>query len=163
MVLNEDIVVVTSGLRWAPHTFSCIYFWTKSNSIWGWRSRCLHKFSLSNNYMSSLRTTTYDALIVPSDNTSTYQQQPVAAPCSAAARHVRPCPSPSPPAGRPSGGWNASPPDVETSHTPHSHLSSGGLITEARHNSLMLRSFLINLRANAFMQYSNLQHNYVFT
>jgi len=28
---------------------------------------CLHKFSLSNNYMSSLRTTTCDALIVPSD------------------------------------------------------------------------------------------------
>ena len=30
----------------------------KSNSIWGWESHCLHKFSLSNNYMSSLRTTT---------------------------------------------------------------------------------------------------------
>jgi len=30
---------------------------------------CLHKFSMSNNYMSSLRTTTCDALIVPSDYT----------------------------------------------------------------------------------------------
>jgi len=30
-------------------------------------SVCLHKFSLSNNYMSSLRTTACDALIVPSD------------------------------------------------------------------------------------------------
>jgi len=29
-------------------------------------SVCLHKFSLSNNYMSSLRTTACDALIVPS-------------------------------------------------------------------------------------------------
>ena len=28
---------------------------------------CLHKFSLSYSYMSSLRTTTYDALIVPSE------------------------------------------------------------------------------------------------
>ena len=45
----------------------CICLSTKSNSIWGWGSCCLHKFPLSNNYMSSLRTTTCDALIVPSD------------------------------------------------------------------------------------------------
>jgi len=30
--------------------FSCICFSTKSNSIWGWGSWCLHEFSLSNNY-----------------------------------------------------------------------------------------------------------------
>jgi len=38
-----------------------ICFSTKSNSIWGWGSSCLHKFSLSSNYMymSSLRTTTF--------------------------------------------------------------------------------------------------------
>jgi len=42
---------------------------TKSNSIWRWGSCCLHEFSLSNNYMFSLRTTTCDALIVPSDYT----------------------------------------------------------------------------------------------
>jgi len=56
-----------SGLRWAPHTFLCICFSTKSNSIWGWGLCCLHKFLLSNNYTSLLRTTTCDALIVPSE------------------------------------------------------------------------------------------------
>ena len=35
-------------------------------SIWGLGSRYLYEFLLSNNYMSSLRTTTCDALIVPS-------------------------------------------------------------------------------------------------
>jgi len=59
-------IYIKSGLRWAPHTFYCICFSTKSNSIWGWGSCCLHKFSLSNDYMFSLRTTTCDALIVPS-------------------------------------------------------------------------------------------------
>jgi len=39
------------GLRWVPHTFWCICFSSKSNSIWGWRSNCLHKFSLSINYI----------------------------------------------------------------------------------------------------------------
>jgi len=39
----------------------------KSNSIWGWGSCCLHEFSLSNNYLFSLRTTTCDTLIVPSE------------------------------------------------------------------------------------------------
>jgi len=39
---------------------------TKSNSIWGWESCCLQEFLLSNNYMSSSRTTTCDALIVHS-------------------------------------------------------------------------------------------------
>ena len=40
---------------------------SKSNSIWEWESCFLCEFSLSNNYMSSLRTTACDALIVPSD------------------------------------------------------------------------------------------------
>jgi len=54
-VLNEDY-------------FKRIYFWSKSNSISIWGSRCLHKFSLSNNWMTSLGTTTCDATFVPSDN-----------------------------------------------------------------------------------------------
>ena len=37
VVLNED-------------HFYCICFSTKSNSIWGWGSYCLHECSLSNNY-----------------------------------------------------------------------------------------------------------------
>jgi len=56
---------IKSGHRWAPHTFLCIRFSTKWNSIWGCESRYLYEFSLSNNSMSSLRTTTCDALIVP--------------------------------------------------------------------------------------------------
>jgi len=36
-----------------------------------------HKFSLSNNYMSSLRTTTCDALIVPSDNAHTMSKDTI--------------------------------------------------------------------------------------
>jgi len=40
------------------HTQICVYicFSTKSNSIWGWGSRYLYEFLLSNNNMSSLRT-----------------------------------------------------------------------------------------------------------
>jgi len=45
-----------------------VWYSTKSNSIWGWGSCCLHEFSLSNNYMSSLRATTCDTLIVPSED-----------------------------------------------------------------------------------------------
>ena len=58
-------VILILNLRWAPHTFSCICFSLKSNSIWGWGSRCLHTFSFCTNYM--LRATTCDALIVLSD------------------------------------------------------------------------------------------------
>ena len=39
------------------------------NLIWELGSRYLYEFSLSNNYVPSLRTTTYDALIVPSVTT----------------------------------------------------------------------------------------------
>jgi len=59
-------IYIKSGLRWAPHTFLCICFSTKSNRIWGWGSRYLYALLLSNNYMSSLRTTACDTLIVPS-------------------------------------------------------------------------------------------------
>ena len=62
-------IYMKSGLRWAAHTFYSICFTTKSNAISGLGSRYLYEFSLSNNYMymSSLRTATCDALIVPSD------------------------------------------------------------------------------------------------
>jgi len=59
-------IYMKSGLRWAAHTFYCICLSTKSNAISGLGSRYLYEFSLSNNYMSSLRTATCDALIVPS-------------------------------------------------------------------------------------------------
>ena len=49
----------------------------KSNSIGGLGSRYLYEFSLSNNYMSSLRTTTCDALIVPSDASSVQIKSPM--------------------------------------------------------------------------------------
>jgi len=58
---------IKSGLRWAPHTFLCICFSTKSTLIWGWGSRYLYEFSLSNNYRSSFRITSCDALFVLSD------------------------------------------------------------------------------------------------
>jgi len=54
VVLNEDHL-------------KCIWFSSKSNSISIWGSRYLDKFSLSNNYMTSFKTTTCDASCVPSD------------------------------------------------------------------------------------------------
>jgi len=44
-------------------------FLIKVKFNWGLGSRYLYEFSLNNNYMSSLRTITFDALIVPSDYT----------------------------------------------------------------------------------------------
>jgi len=32
---NINIILIKSGLRWAPHTFLCICFLMKSNSNWG--------------------------------------------------------------------------------------------------------------------------------
>jgi len=59
------------------HFYVYICFSTKSNSIRGRGSRYLYEFSFSNNYMSLLRATTCDALIVPSEN---YQLLPVGFP-----------------------------------------------------------------------------------
>jgi len=49
------------------HTPFNVCFTSKYNYIWGWGLRYLHKFSLSSNYMTSLRTTTSNASFEPSD------------------------------------------------------------------------------------------------
>ena len=69
--VNSMILVLKLNLTSLSTThILSICFSTKSNSIWRLGSSYLYEFSLSNNYMFSLRTTTCDALIVPSVYTS---------------------------------------------------------------------------------------------
>jgi len=73
-------------LCWETYILKCVWYSMKTtfNAYVSQRSQiqfededhAVYKFSLSNNYMSSLRTTTCDALIVPSGNVLTCTSAP---------------------------------------------------------------------------------------
>jgi len=63
----RNTYIKSCGAEWRP-LLMYMFLISKSNLISRWGSRCLHKFSLSNNYMTSLRTTTCDASFAPRED-----------------------------------------------------------------------------------------------